>query len=239
MPNPKVAATINASTFICSTALVGISIAAIHLASDAYDVLTERFPPGLFGDDREGWSIDLNYDRSSEIKTYVAAAFALVAGLLGAFAFGLSFKRRAAPLLCLSLLGSAVLACVVAIVCASWSAVAEVTIKKTTCSFEPAYAGNHYSCSIENAACNALRFSDEASPPNNYPRDDENFAILDKACLQFRHARYMVIPLAVVSLLLVGLYGAHIWLARGKQDENEQAEDRVRALNADEETRVS
>lgn len=114
-----------------------------------------------------------------------------------------------------------------------WSAVAEVNIKKDTCWFEPARAGHHYSCSIENAACNALRFSDEASPPNDFPRGDENFAILDKACLQFRHARYMVIPLAVVSLLLAGLYGAHVWLSRDQKGDDAYAEARVRTLRQD------
>ncbi|KAJ4370055.1 hypothetical protein N0V86_008790 [Didymella sp. IMI 355093] len=208
MPNPKVVVAINTSAFICSTALVGISIGAIYLASDAYDVFTERFPPGSYGwspsrwygDDEAGWNIFINYNRSSEIKTYVAAAFALFVGLLGAFAFGLSFKPK-------------------------------VNIKKDTCWFEPrAREGHHYTCSIENSACNALRFSDEAHSPTNYPTAEENYAILDKACLQFRHARYMVIPLAVLSFLLVGLYGAHVWLARGERDGDEHAEARVRAL---------
>lgn len=107
-----------------------------------------------------------------------------------------------------------------------WSAVAEVNIKKDTCWFEPAQAGHHYFCSIENAACNTLRFSDEFG--------DENFAIADKACLQFRHARYMVIPLAVVSLLLAGLYGAHVWLSRDQKGEDEHSEARVRALRSEE-----
>jgi hypothetical protein len=122
----------------------------------------------------------------------------------------------------------------VALVCIVWSALAEVNIKKSTCSFEPsAYAGHHYTCSIENAACNTLRFTDEAWSSPDVARGDTNIAILNKACMQFRHARYMVIPLAVISLLLAGLYGSHVWFARGKADESEHAEDRVQALRAD------
>lgn len=142
-------------------------------------------------------------------------------------------QRPATLVLRLSLLGGAVLASIVAIVCAVWSAVSEVNIKKDTCWFEPAQASHHYYCSIENAACNALRFSDAASPPNDFAKGDENFAILDKACLQFRHARYMVIPLAVVSLLLAGLYGAHVWLSRDQKSEDACAESRVRTLRQD------
>ncbi|KAF3031588.1 hypothetical protein E8E11_001492 [Didymella keratinophila] len=242
MTNAKASIAINASAFLCSAALVGISIAAIYLASDAYDVFTDRFSPGSYGwepshwwnEPENGWNIFIHYNRSSEIKTYFAAAFALAVGLLGCFAFGLSFKRPAAPLLRLSLLGSAVFAFVVALVCVVWSAVAEVNIKKTTCSFEPkAFEGHHYTCSIENAACNTLRFTDEAWPPNDFARGDENQVILNKACLQFRYARYMVIPLAAISLLLAGVYGAHVWLARGKKGEDDNAEARVRALQQD------
>jgi hypothetical protein len=119
----------------------------------------------------------------------------------------------------------------VAIVCSVWSAAAEVNIKKDTCWFEPrALPWKHYTCSIENSACNTMRFTDEAHPPNGIPSPKETYGIMDKACLQFRHARYMVIPLAVLSFLLVGLYGAHVWLARGERDGDEHAEARVRAL---------
>lgn len=134
----------------------------------------------------------------------------------------------------MSLLGSAATTCIIAIICSVWSAVAEVNIKKSTCWFEPsAYAGHHYTCSIENAACNALRFADETWPPNDSARGIANEAILNKACLQFRHARYMVIPLAAISLLLAGVYGGQVWLARGKTDEDDHAEARVRALQQD------
>ena len=122
-----------------------------------------------------------------------------------------------------------------AFVCVVWSAVAEVNIKESTCSFEPrAVAGHHYTCSIENAACNTLRFTDESFPRDDFARGDANQVILNKACLQFRHARYMVIPLAAIALLLAGVYGAQVWLARGKADETEHAEARVQALRADE-----
>ncbi|KAJ4398097.1 hypothetical protein N0V91_010445 [Didymella pomorum] len=135
----------------------------------------------------------------------------------------------------LSLLGSAVFAFVLTLVCVLWSAVAEVNFKKSTCSFEPrAVAGHHYTCSIENAACNALRFTDEAFPHDDFARGHANQAILNKACLQFRHARYMVIPLAAISLLLAGVYGAHVWLSRGREGEDDHAEARVRTLQQDE-----
>jgi hypothetical protein len=104
MPS-KSSQAVNVSAFICSTILVGLAIATIYLASDAYDVFTSRFPPGTYGwspshwidhwiDEGNGWNILLGYNRSSEIKTYVAAAFALAVGLLGSFAFGRSFKVR-------------------------------------------------------------------------------------------------------------------------------------------------
>lgn len=100
MPS-RVSKAINISAFICSTILVGLAIGAVYLANDAYDVLVTTFPPGLYGwnlshwmGDRQGWSIILGYNRSSEIKTYIAAAFSLFVGLFGAFAFGLSIKVR-------------------------------------------------------------------------------------------------------------------------------------------------
>lgn len=90
---------VNLSSFVSSAALVGLSVAAIVLASDAYDVFTSTFPPGTYAwlpsyytSDRSRLSIA--YNRSSEVKTYVAAALTLVVGLLGTFAFGTSFKVR-------------------------------------------------------------------------------------------------------------------------------------------------
>lgn len=125
---------------------------------------------------------------------------------------------------------SAALACIVAIVCAVWSAVAEVKIKRSTCWFEPAVANHQYYCSIENAACNALRFTDEAWSDDDHARGQEDWRKLDHSCLNFRHARYLVIPLAAISLLLTGLYATQIWLAKGKETENERAATRVRRL---------
>lgn len=139
-------------------------------------------------------------------------------------------QRPAAPLFRISLLVSAGIAMIVATVCAAWSAVAEVKIKRSTCWFEPAEAGKHYSCSIENSACNALRFVDELSAPNDPEKSWKNYDTIDTACLNFRHARYLVIPLAGVSLLLVGLYGASFWLEKGKAGEDERADARVRSL---------
>jgi hypothetical protein len=90
---------VNLSAFVSSAALVGLSVAAIVLASDAYDVFTSTFPPGTYAwlpsyytSDRSRLSIA--YDRSSEVKTYVAAALTLLVGLLGTFTFGASLKVR-------------------------------------------------------------------------------------------------------------------------------------------------
>lgn len=55
MTNSKVSTAINTSAFICSSALVGISIATIYLASDAYDVFTNSFPPGSYGWSPSHW----------------------------------------------------------------------------------------------------------------------------------------------------------------------------------------
>jgi hypothetical protein len=55
MTNPKVNIAINTSAFVCSSALVGISIAAIYLASDAYNVFTNRFPSGSYGWELSHW----------------------------------------------------------------------------------------------------------------------------------------------------------------------------------------
>jgi hypothetical protein len=121
----------------------------------------------------------------------------------------------------------------VAIVCAAWSAVAEVKIKRSTCWFEPAVANHQYYCSTENAACNALRFTDEAWSSDDHARGQENWTKLDRSCLHFRHARYLVIPLAAVSLVLTGLYATRIWLIKAKETENERADTRVRTLQQD------
>ena len=131
-----------------------------------------------------------------------------------------------------SLTAGAALACIVATTCAVWSAVAEVEIKESTCWFEPAIADHQYSCSIENAACNAMRFTDEVNSWQKPHSAEQNYEVLDKACLQFRHARFMVIPLAVFSLLLAGLYAALVWLGPRKSAEN-GADARVRALQQD------
>ncbi|KAJ4993176.1 hypothetical protein SVAN01_01151 [Stagonosporopsis vannaccii] len=231
MPS-KTTLVVNLSAFFCSSALVGIAIAAIYLASDAYELFTWRFPAGSYGwspshwygDGRPGYSIRIGYNRSSEIKTYFAAAVALVLGMLGTFAFGLSFKRPAAPIFSRSLFAGASIACITITACAVWSAVAEVKIKHNTCWFEPAIANHQYWCSIENAACNTHRFSDET-------KSSADYRVLDEACLQFRHARFLVIPLAAISLVLAGLYAANVWFIKDKETENERADARVRLLH--------
>ena len=123
---------------------------------------------------------------------------------------------------------NAAAACLVSIVCAAWSAVAEVKIKNSTCWNDDnrAVPEGRYICSIENSACNALRFTDEGQSI-----DDEN--ILNHSCLNFRHARFLVVPLAAISLLLMGLYATQIWLAKGKEAEDDRAEARVRTLQVD------
>ncbi|KAJ8112823.1 hypothetical protein OPT61_g4897 [Boeremia exigua] len=232
---------VNVFALLCSSALVGIGIAAIHLSSEANDIFTTRFPPGSYGwspshwygDTKGGFSILIGYDRSSEIKTYFAGAVTLVVGLLGTFAFGLSVKRPATPLLSKYLTSAAAFACIVAIVCTVWSAVSEVNIKHDTCWFEPASPGHQYWCSIENAACNTLRFTDDIQSIDDHKTAQDNYEILDKACLQFRHARYLTIPLAAISLVLTGLYAAQIWLNGNKASEDEEANARVRALQQD------
>lgn len=57
-----------------------------------------------------------------------------------------------------------------------------------------------------------------------------DYRVLDRACLQFRHARYMVTPLAVLLLLLVALYAARIWVLKYKETENERANTRAKVL---------
>jgi hypothetical protein len=97
----EISKAVNISAFVCSTILVGLGFAAVYFANDAYNVLMTTFPPGSYGwnpshwmGDQQGWRIILRYNRSSEIKTYIAAAFSLFIGLSGAFAFGHSFKVR-------------------------------------------------------------------------------------------------------------------------------------------------
>lgn len=92
----KISLAINIAALVASSALVGLSIAAIALAADADELIKAYFPPG-----RYGWSMShytghfdvfLRYNRSSEIKTFVASALSLQAGLVGVFAFGLLHK---------------------------------------------------------------------------------------------------------------------------------------------------
>jgi hypothetical protein len=111
--------------------------------------------------------------------------------------------------------------------------VAEVNIKHSTCWFEPAEKDHQYYCSIENAACNALRFTDEVQNYEDIQRNRDNYTTLDHSCLNFRHARYLVVALAGVSLLLTALYSIQIWLARKKETEDERAERRIGTLQQD------
>ncbi|KAF3009736.1 hypothetical protein E8E13_009254 [Curvularia kusanoi] len=224
---PRISTIVNAAAFIDSCVLIGLSIATIFLASDAYDVFTNTFPPGTFAWLPSQWRGDvfhvfINYNRSSEIKTYFAAGLALFVGLLGTFMFGASFQRPAPTQLAKPVFIVALLSSIVAIVCAIWSAIAEVQIKKSTCAFDRyTRAGDHYTCSIENAACNTLRFAHH--PPNS----QGPYEVLNRSCLQFRHARYMVIPIAAVSLILAALYAVKAWNTKVREDdESEFASER-------------
>ena len=120
---------------------------------------------------------------------------------------------------------SAALTCIVAIVCAAWSGAAEVKIKHSTCWNDDnrAVPNGQYTCTIENSACNALRFTDETGSGDAESK-------INHSCLGFRHARFLVIPLAVISLLLTGLYATQIWLAKNKGAGDDRAEARVRTL---------
>lgn len=100
--SPKVSLAVNVSAFICSSALIGIAVAAIYLASDAHESFTRKFNPSSYGwmparwyNDGVGFSVLIGYNQSSVIKTYAAAAMSIVVGVTGIFAFGLSFKVRA------------------------------------------------------------------------------------------------------------------------------------------------
>ena len=100
---PKLSLVVNTLAFLSSTALVALSIAIFVLAGEADHVFTSRFPPGSYvwansqwegscRGDCKGWRVLIEYTRSNEIKTFVAAGLALFAGLQGAFVFGASFK---------------------------------------------------------------------------------------------------------------------------------------------------
>lgn len=116
------------------------------------------------------------------------------------------------------------------VVCVAWSAVAEVSIKKNTCWFNDGATPNAtYTCSIENAACNALRFTDD---PWADGQDLETE--LNTACLEFRHARMLVIPLVVFSLVLTLLYAAQVWIAKKGETLGERADTWVRSLQQEE-----
>ena len=96
---PKLSLLVNNLAFLSSSALVALSIATFVLTSEADSVYTSKFPPGEYvwslskwiGDCKE-YSVFIDYTRSNEIKTYIAAALALFVGLQGVFVFGALFK---------------------------------------------------------------------------------------------------------------------------------------------------
>ena len=107
----------------------------------------------------------------------------------------------------------ALLSSVVATASAIWSAVSEFQLRKTTCETDNTHAGKHFTCSVENAACTAMRYmrgsmSGEAREP-----------FLEKGCLGSRHARFLVYPIAGVSVLLAGLYAIKVWNKGVKADD--------------------
>ena len=107
----------------------------------------------------------------------------------------------------------ALLSSIVALVSAISSAVSEAQLRKTTCELDSTAAGKHFTCSIENAACTAMRFM----------RDSMDSGVrepfLEKGCLGSRYARFLVFYVAGVSVLLAGLYAVKVWNKGVKADD--------------------
>lgn len=91
----KLSTLVNAGALLSSSALVGLSLAAIILANESDHVYTSSFPPGEYvWNNRTTRSVFIEYTRSNVIKTYAAAGLALFVGLQGLFVFGASFQVR-------------------------------------------------------------------------------------------------------------------------------------------------
>ena len=97
---PKLSTTVNTLAALSSTALIGLAIATFVLAGEADHVFTSAFPPGSYvwsgskwnghcRGDCKGWRVVIDYTRTNEIKTLVAAGLALFVGLQGLFGLGL------------------------------------------------------------------------------------------------------------------------------------------------------
>jgi hypothetical protein len=112
------------------------------------------------------------------------------------------------PVFLLALLSSAV-----AITSAIWTAVSEFQLRKTSCELDYTTAGKHFTCSVENAACTAMRFMETGM--DAWVREP----FLEKGCLGSRHARFLVYPIAGVSVLLAGLYAVKVWNKGVKADD--------------------
>ncbi|KAG9200247.1 hypothetical protein G6514_007460 [Epicoccum nigrum] len=210
----KLSTLVNAGALLSSSALVGLSLAAIILANESDHVYTSSFPPGEYvWNNRTTRSVFIEYTRSNVIKTYAAAGLALFVGLQGLFVFGASFQRPAPTQLSKPLFGAAALSSIVAIASAIWSAASEAHIRKTTCSFDGARPAQHFTCSVENAACTAIRRFEFSMGWREWER------ILDRGCLGSRHARFLVYPIAVVSVLLAGLYAVKAWNKQVRADD--------------------
>jgi hypothetical protein len=103
---PKLSSIVNTLAALSSTALIALAIATFALAGEADHVFTSKFPPGSYvwsnskweGDCRgycKGWRVNIEYTRSNEIKTFVAAGLALFVGLQGLFGLGLGSSPNA------------------------------------------------------------------------------------------------------------------------------------------------
>ncbi|KAG9198484.1 hypothetical protein G6514_009916 [Epicoccum nigrum] len=221
---PKLSLVVNSLAFLSSVALVALSITTFVLAGEADHVFTNKFPPGEYvwgmsqweGEcrgDCKGWRVAMEYTRSNEIKTFVAAGLALFVGLQGVFAFGASFKRPSAAHLSKPVFLLALLSSLVALASAIWSAVSESQLRETTCSLNNTTAGKHFTCSIENAACTAMRMMQDSMA------GEVREPFLEKGCLGSRYARFLVFYMAGVSVLLAVLYAVKVWNKGVKADD--------------------
>lgn len=92
---------LNATALVLCLALLGVAIADISLAADGGATLRHHWPAGEYS----WWALDmedlskyvpatLKYDRSSETKTFVSAAFSLIVAVLGTVGFWFKNKVR-------------------------------------------------------------------------------------------------------------------------------------------------
>lgn len=90
---------LNATALVLCLTLFGIAITGICLASDAGATVRHYFPAGEYswrasyaGGSHDRVRATLQYDRSSEMKTFVAAALSIFTAVLGIIGFW--FKNK-------------------------------------------------------------------------------------------------------------------------------------------------